>query len=449
MKPVSEAPVSRRIEIDPSLLALLTRLDAVASEPTFLVQRDIALSRALRPYAEYSREIGLYPLPEEIALAKLYLFADYFPEDGQLSLIEQVRDMIEVHVPEDERVWLDPLKHSFMDLLEITAIGERDAVLALTSLGDGREYHVAVGELSRTVKEGEAVLTRLVVLPDRAVFPGAAILLSAKRARAILDAAHQWRRELEAESGSFDLGNWSEFAKRYGYVLLWLFAQARFEALLKADAAIRYRTPNGQPFLYAVALYEHSALRSLVDGISQMTEWERVEEKGRKADDEVCMWVRREPLQGAAGDIVARLTVTPIQLIVECDSRSRLEEIKHLLASAFGYSLHFRGEATTVPSHEIQEVDLREEGEPSRTVVVQPDEEFRLIQTFLESAYLNWADRPCPALHGMTPRHAAVTPDLRAKVVALIDQMERNDLALRRTGRLGYDYNVLRGHVGL
>jgi len=159
------------------------------------------------------------------------------------------------------------------------------------------------------------------------------------------------------------------------------------------------------------------------------------------------MWVRGEPLQGSAGDIVARLTITPTQLIVECDSRDRLEGLKHLLT--FGYSLHFRGESTAVSSHEVHEVNLREEVESSRTVVVQPDEEFRLIKAFLESVYLEWADRPAPALRGMTPRHAAVAPEMRARVAALIDQMERNDPALRRTGKRGYDYNVLRGHVGL
>lgn len=447
MKPVSEAPIGGRIGSEPSLLALLSRLDALASEPTFRVQREIALDRALRPYAEYSQKLGLHPLPEEMALAKLYLFADYFPEDGQLSLIEQIRDMIEAHVPEEERRWLDPLKHSFMDLLELTAIGERDSALTLRSLGDGREFRAAGGELSREVKVGEALLTRLIVLPDRAVLPGTAILLSERNARAILAAAHQWQRELEAESGSFDLGKWSEFTKRYGYVLLWLFAQARLDALLKAEATVNYRTPSGQPFLYAFALYEHCARQLLVDGLSKMKEWVRIEGKGQKVDEEVCMWVRGEPLQGSAGDIVARLTITPTQLIVECDSRDRLEGLKHLLT--FGYSLHFRGESTAVPSHEVHEVNLREEVESSRTVVVQPDEEFRLIKAFLESVYLEWADRPAPALRGMTPRHAAVAPEMRARVAALIDQMERNDPALRRTGKRGYDYNVLRGHVGL
>ena len=31
----------------------------------------------------------------------------------------------------------------------------------------------------------------------------------------------------------------------------------------------------------------------------------------------------------------------------------------------------------------------------------------------------------------------------------VMEQIERHDLAYRRTGKLGYDYNILRGHAGL
>src|SRR5574341_80074 len=100
--------------LDSSLQALYDRLHAQSLEPGFLAQRQLALGRALRPYAEYGQRLPLSPLSEELALATLYLYADFYPEDGQLSLIEQVRDLIEVHVPEEERAWLDPLHHSYM-----------------------------------------------------------------------------------------------------------------------------------------------------------------------------------------------------------------------------------------------------------------------------------------------------------------------------------------------
>ncbi len=101
------------------------------------------------------------------------------------------------------------------------------------------------------------------------------------------------------------------------------------------------------------------------------------------------------------------------------------------------------------PSHEMPSVDLQTDGLPHFSVVVTPEEEHRLLAAFLESIYLLWADLPSPALNGQTPRHAVRTADGRERVAAVINELERNDLAYRRTGRRGYEFNTLRAHVGL
>ncbi|MBI4402490.1 MAG: hypothetical protein HY581_12765 [Nitrospirae bacterium] len=467
MKPVSEHAVGMWIPIEPSLESVLARLEALSLEPTFAMQRQIALGRALRPYADYAQTLPLAPFPEEVALATLYLYADYYPEDGQLSLIEQLRDVITVHVPEEERAWLDPLHHSNMDLLEILSIDiqNTEGGLALRSLGDGQAIRAASGGFARGFKPGQVLLTRLLrrpghPSPDRAVFAGTAVTLSASMARSVYQATNEWRRELEAESGSFDLGQWEEFAKRYGHILLWNLAQARLGALLEAESGIRYHTTTGEPFLYALTLYDHHEFRFLADGLCQMEGLQveppvpgvRPDRQGRQAEmtDSVRSWVQRgNGSTGPASPVVARLTLTPTQLVVECDSRERLDGLKHLLASTFGYSLHFRGESTAVPPHELPEVDVAAEDVTPLTIVVTAEEEHRLLSAFLESVYLEWADQPSPGLGGQTPRHAMGRPDGRARVAALINQLERDDLGRRRIGKPGYDYNRLRAHVGL
>jgi hypothetical protein len=452
MKPISEQTVMPHVRIEPSLLALLTRLNGLAATPLFRVQQDTALSRALRPYLDYIKRGILSPLPEEIAQANLFLFADYFPEDGQLSLIEQVRETIDVHVPEDERAWLDPLKHSYLDLLEVLEITEsgEGGRLRLRSLGNGREFLVGRDGMNRDIKKGHVLLTRLIRLPDRALLPGTAIILATGHARTTLDLANQWRREREAESGSFELGEWEDFAKQHGYVLLWMYAQARLDARLKADASIAYRTPSAHPFLYAVALYEHAEFDHLADRLGKIEDLqEEVPARLRHDQRHVRAWAQCESaLMDHTSQALARLTLTPALLMVECDSPEHLNSLKHRLASTLGYSLHFIGECITVPMHDIPEVDLSQEGIPLHSMVVTQDEEYRLLKAFLESVYLEWADRPSAALHGLTPRHAAAAQETKAKVASLIDQLEQDDLVYRRTGRAGYDYNVLRAHVG-
>jgi hypothetical protein len=446
MKRESESGVGEHQLTMPALASLLARLQALALEPTFALPRQHALGKALRPYAEYEPQFGLSPLPEEVGLAQLYLFADYLPEDGQPSLIEQVRDTITTHVPEEERAWLDPLRHSSMDILEVqsSAGGE----LMLRSPGSGAKLNVASDELSRRCKPGQVLLTRVIRAGDRTVIPGVALVLSSSMGRALFDGVNEWRRSMEAETGSFELGEWEEFAKSYGHVLLWRLAQVRLEALIRADAGIRYRTERGGPFLYALALYEHHAWPLLCEGLSQLEGW-RAERIGSPSEGEEASprsWVQTDDEPAA---VVARLTLTPAQVIVECDAAARLDQVKHLLASAFGFALHFCGEATEVPPHDLPEVDLEEDTPAPRVVIVTMEAERELLAGFLETAYLEWADRPSPSLNGQTPRHAMGTADGRKHVAALIDTLQRDDLAARRTGKIGYDYGRLRAQVGL
>ena len=444
MKRGSEAGVGEDTRTTPALASLLARLRALALEPTFDLQRQRALGTALRPYAEYEPQFGLVPLSEEAALAQLYMDADYLRDDGQPSLIEQVRDTITTHVPEEERAWLDPLRHSNMDVLEVVARHD-DGRMELRSLGSGKTVHVDAGRLSRRCKTGQVLLTRVIRTGDRTAIPGVTLVLSASAGRALFDGVNEWRRSMEAETGSFELGEWEEFAKRYGHVLLWRFAQVRLEALVRAEMRIHFRTPDGKPFLYALALYEHHEQALLSDGLSKLEGWRR--ESGDSSRASVESWVQTG--DDAAAPATGRLTLTPTQLSVECESGARLDRVKHQLASTFGFSLHFLGEATKAPPHEPAEVNLEEEEPAPGTVVVTPEAEQEILKAFLESVYLEWADRPSPSLNGQTPRHAMVMEGGRTKVASLIEALERGDLAARRTGKPGYEYGRLRTQVGL
>jgi hypothetical protein len=457
MKLASDTTAGLWVPISPSLDGVLSRLEALSLQPRFAMQRELALARALQPYLGPGSARLLAPLAQEVELANLYLYADFYPEDGQLTLIEQLRDVITEHIPEEERVWLDPLKHSYMDLGEVVRTADGDNVMVLRSVGDGRLYRVTGGEATKELRVGQVLLTRLIRKPgdpesEEAVIAGNAIVLSAEDGKVLYDTVREWERTMELSAGSFALAEWQEFAKRYGHILLWNFAQMRMAALVEAVVSIQYVFPNGQPYLYALAIYEHHEFKFLASGFGDLEGW-HADAAGGPADDSVSAkartvrsWIRKDMRQGKADDIVARATLTTTQLLIECDSPDRLNSIKHQLAAAFGFSLHFHGESLTPPPRQIEEARLTQDGPV--TLTITPEEDRTLLATFLETTYLEWADQDCPAFKGKTPRHAAAA-DGRTAVAAIIDEMERNDLGVRRTGRAAFDYNVLRAHVGL
>ncbi len=155
--------------------------------------------------------------------------------------------------------------------------------------------------------------------------------------------------------------------------------------------------------------------------------------------------------RGICGDlesaVIARLILTATQLWVECDSRERLDAVKHKLASTFGFSLHFRGETYTPPPRQLKESELAVE-EPL-TLVISAEEDRTLLNGFLDTLYLEWAERACPSLENHMPRHVATSAAGREQVAAVIADMERHDPGIRRVGHAAFDYNKLRAHVGI
>jgi len=458
MKLVSDQAAGFWAPRPPSLERVFSRLENLSLKPEFRMQREAAFARVLKSYLEGGAGRLVVPLEQEVELANLYLFCDYYPEDGQLTLIEQLRDVITEHIPEEERQWLDPLKHSYLDVLELNSSPKPGEDLTVRSLGDRTAFVASGDESIKDLAAGQVLLTRLVSTPDggksgKAVWAGCGIVLSQADAKALLEITAEWRREMEMSSGSFALGEWKEFAKRFGYMLLWAFAQLRMDALVDAVVHIRYRRPDGHPYLYAVALYDHHEYRLFADGLSEMSELEPVKTAppaGRQGQAEdfppARTWVQRDGSSGTDA-VIAKVTLTSSQLIVECDSPARLDQIKHRLAASFGFSLHFRDETLVPPARQLSVAELMSDEPPP--LVVTPEEDRTLLNQFLEKAYLEWSDQPHLALGGHTPRHAAASVAMRGKVGALIDEMAQHEPGHRRCGRPAFDYNRLRAHVGL
>jgi hypothetical protein len=454
MKLANERVAGRSVPVTKHLDVLLTRLDRLSMAAGFAAQRRIAFGRVLQVYVELGSQAPLSPLPEEVALADLFLYADFYPEDGQLTLIEQLRDVITEHIPEEERAWMDPLKHSYMDLVELLPQGTGAARRSLGSMGNGRLYEVPTESMGQDEQVGQVMFTRLVREPGDpesrlAVIAGPVLVLSKEDAGALYETTAQERRQMEVVGGSFELGEWPEFAKRFGYLLLQNFARMRLAALLEAVNEIRYRTTTGAPYFYVMALYDHQEFSHLIASMSELEGWKEApvqpEEVGHVKKPR--RFVQGLTEGGSIEVPTGRVTVTATQLFLECDSRDRLDAIKHNLAATFGFSLHFRGESTQPPTRQVTREELSS-AEPL-TLVVSDEEDCALVGAFLDTVYLEWADREAPTLGGETPRHMVNTQTGRIQVAALIDEMERTDLGLLRTGVAAFDYNKLRAHVGL
>lgn len=437
---------------------LLARLEHQSLLPDFQIQRQLALSHALQPYLHPLMVPPLVPLPEEEDLARWYLYADYLPTDGHASLIEQVRDLVTEHVPQEERVWLDSLRHSYMDLLEVQdlAQGNQATQTRLQSLGDKQVFDVLPHARPVPYKVGQVLLTRLLRGLADIRLPGPPLILSSSMGKAVFELTNEMRREIEMDTGNFALSEWTEFAKSFGYMMMWSVAKVRRGAWTVVDSQVNYQNTQGETFHYAIALYEHQDFRALADGLRGFDQFTPVQENAGKpastisrTDTLTWVWLPPQEPSGDTGYPVARLTLTPTQLFVETDTPDRLDIVKHQLAAIFGFALHFQGETTAPTQHRTPEVDLLSDNYIAPPTIVSQEEEHQILASLLEIVYLDWAETPSPLLKGQSPRHFCSAQQDTKEVAAIIDQMEQHDLGRRRTGQPAYDYNILRGHIGL
>jgi len=145
------------------------------------------------------------------------------------------------------------------------------------------------------LQQGQVLLTRLIRQANDVSLPGAAVVMSEMIGQAVFKFTDDLRLEIEVGSGEFALAEWPEFSKRYGYLMNWNLAKVRRGALAVADARVEYFNEEGQPYFYAIALYEHNEFKFLAEGMKQVTEgeFERVmgEEESGGSLMEGMIWI--------------------------------------------------------------------------------------------------------------------------------------------------------------
>jgi hypothetical protein len=136
-------------------------------------------------------------------------------------------------------------------------------------------------------------------------------------------------------------------------------------------------------------------------------------------------------------------------LILECNSRQRLERGKALLSKLSGRLLrHVRDEFDSVQS--LKRRALEKPGPaPSPDKEIPPEVRNELVTKVYEQHYAKWPDKELRALDGKTPRESVKTAAGRRKVSAMLRDLENMEEHKRAKGEPYFDVAGLRAELGL
>jgi hypothetical protein len=146
--------------------------------------------------------------------------------------------------------------------------------------------------------------------------------------------------------------------------------------------------------------------------------------------------------------VIGNIRVEKDELVLECNSRQRMERGKELLSSLAGKSLrHLRDEFTT--QKELRSRAAAGSPGAGRDEKEMPEEVREQVASYLEDHYRRWLDMKLPALDGNTPRKAMRTVQGRKQVIAVLKDIENGEDRKRQAGQPFYDVTRLRVELGL
>jgi hypothetical protein len=157
--------------------------------------------------------------------------------------------------------------------------------------------------------------------------------------------------------------------------------------------------------------------------------------------DETYTWIRkaRDGFKVYDTPPLGILTMSKNNLKVECNSRERAKRLRTLLDSTFHSLLQYR---TTVYEDPDLRVPLWDGLQPGDSGWMDGN------------GYDHWFDEEVPALGGMTPREAAMTPDGRERLTDLMKELENENekilrLGLKNSGHPVFPLDRIKKELGL
>lgn len=380
--------------------------------------------------------------------AQSYLFSwcfFLFPVEGR-RLTERYLEDRGSRLRDDERAFLLAQIDAWPTLWEARDIRRGEGV-GLRDLLTGAEVFVNDHGSSKSLERYHVMLARVVKLGRVAIFGGAHPQpLPPLEAQRVVEAARRLHgrrtRAVPADSlRSFERA--AELFRLWDEAVLDLYARPAFPQLQNTD---------GEPLLltsdyFAVGAGQQARVRTAIAAM----------EGAEALDDDPGEFVITKPGNASTAAMssttIARLVLGRDELVVETNSLARADRIRAAVERACGDSIRHRIRKHTDPATLLRQQGSRGVGGGRRNDsaesedAIPPEVRAQLLQDFKKKHYASWVDDQLPILGGKTPREAMSSAAGRARVEALVKDLELHEARLPEAER--FDVNEIRRELGL
>jgi hypothetical protein len=356
-----------------------------------------------------------------------WVIHDYVPPRLGHTIIEEFRKRNPGSLSAREREMLDAWSRARFSLFEVREV-QSNAGVALTDLLAGGEFFVQDVSTAKRAARWDTYLARVEELDGLHHFT--AVLMTVPRE--LLPDLKEWAVHTQQRSGL----PWDQFLHSHSHK----FRQEASRLIGGSTGPQRMVSAEGDDLVFSKAHYQilnEDALRGALDQSPSLIQ----------NDDGSYGWVDEKENEAGGRRAFGHLEIAHGELILECQTRRRLERGKKLLHDLAGAALRhkaddFRGWKAALKDYEASGVKPKESGVP-------PEVEREIVGKMMAEHYRTWPDQPLPYLGGLTPRVAVATPEGRAQVIELLKMFENGEERNRREGHVTYDFSKLKAELGV
>ena len=367
---------------------------------------------------------------DQIAFGE-WLVHDYCPKRfGRPAIIEYMARYGD-KLPPAQRRELEERVNSRYGLFELLRV-DRGVGVELRDVFREDEFFVHDVNSSNSVTQWDGLIARVRSEGDRTVFVGE--LLSVPRR--IYPAFRDWIREDREQAGL----PWPSYFRANSHLL-----RRRLYAMADSWAKnVVLRNADNETVVLAKAVFpvrDAQRVRKLLDSGDGFS-FER-EEQGTAH----FHWLRRIPGEEDASRLLGSLHLTPGELVLECNSRERMDRGIGLIRGLAGDAVGEVRRNLELPRRVMEESPADQPLPPGAEI--PPEVKKKVLMDFYAKHYEKWPDTPLPALGGSTPREAAADPEQRAPLIEMLKTFENTEDRKRRAGEPWYDFSRIKKTLGV
>jgi hypothetical protein len=368
--------------------------------------------------------IGDRPADEDDATVSLtdWILHDWVAPSLSRTVMEEFLVRRGTRITAREREMVEAWTRSFVGLYEVQDL-TAGVGFKLKDLILGETFFVHDVSMSTQLARWDGLMARVVPGERGTELAGTGLTVPRRSIGTLRDWMEEDRRNAGLEWREYLKGNWPRIRRR------------SFEIAAEGMESVRLSNTDGEELLFSKAVYRITHEAAAIEALRNYPAF-------HDEDGQAFVWLDEQKT------VIGNIRIRGDELVLECNSRQRMERGKLLLSNIASNSLrHLRDEFTT-------QKELRSRAAAGRPGAVPDEKEMPKevrdeVARYLEDHYRKWLDMKLPALGGKTPRNAMKSVQGRKQVIAVLKDIENGEDRKRQAGQPFFDVARLRLELGL